>query len=85
MKNTHIKQIAFTAVMGLFLNACGGSSSETSFPPTEVKVPDCKETPADVTGKTIKKVLDGAEVRILHSPNGTKLACMISGEALIIN
>ena len=94
MKNTNIKQIAFTAVMGLFLSACGGgSSSTTSFPPvTEVKVPQCgiaadmgKALAKDVTGKTIKKVETGAEVRIWHSPDATKLACMITGEALIIN
>jgi len=82
MKNTNIKQIAFTAVMGLFLSACGGGGSTT---PAEVKVPVCGGTPANVTGKTIQKVANGAEVRILHSPDGTKLACMISGEALIVN
>lgn len=95
MKNTNIKQIAFIAVMGLFLNACGGSSSsssDTTLPPvTELKVPSCgtavdmgKAVAEDVTGKTIKKVVDG-EVRIWHSPDATKLACMVSGEALILN
>ena len=90
MKNINIKQIAFTSVAVLFLSACGSSSSTTSFP--DVKVPECgteadkgKAVAADVTGKTIKKVLDGAEVRIWHSPDGTKSACMISGEAIIIS
>ncbi len=89
MKNTNTKQIAFTAVMGLFLSACGGSSSTTSFP-DEVNVPQCgtatdkgKALATDVTGRTIEKVETGAEVRIWHSPDGTKLACMISGEAII--
>ena len=86
MKNTNIKQITFTAVMGLFLSACGGgSSSITSFPPVEVKVPECGTETVDVTGKTIEKVGIEAEVRILHSPDGTKLACMISGEAIVVN
>ena len=89
MKNTNIKQIAFTAVMGLFLSACGSSSSsytdDTTPPPvTEIKVPQCGTTVADVTGKTIEKGLDGAEVRIWHDPDGTRSACMITGEATII-
>ena len=92
MKNTNIKQIAFTAVMGLFLSACGGSSSSSTPIITEIKVPSCgtaadmgKAIAKDVTGKTIKKVGDGAEVRIWHSPDSTKLACMITGEAIIVD
>ena len=180
MRNSNIKQIAFTAVMGLVLSACGSSSSSTYTPTaatlsevtavptpsnnmtprytfssdkagtityggscgsavtttaiignntitygmlavgtysdctitvttalgkvsdalnittfeiyTITKVPSCgtaadmgKAIAKDVTGKTIKKVGDGAEVRIWHSPDATKLACMISGEAIVIN
>ena len=96
MKNTNIKQIAFTVVTGLFLSACGGGSSDVAIvippPVAEVKVPQCgtaadmgKALAEDVTGKTIQKVETGAEVRIWHSPDATKLACMITGEALIIN
>ncbi len=86
MKNTNIKQIAFIAVTGLFLTACGGGGGSSNPPPvSELKVPQCGTTPADVTGKTIKKVGTGAEVRIWHSSNGTKTACMLSGEALIID
>ncbi len=90
MKNTNIKQIAFTAVMGLFLSACGGGGGTP--PPADLKVPECgtaadkgKAVAKDVTGKTIKKVGDGAEVRIWHSPDSTKSACMITGEALIVD
>ena len=83
MKNTKIKQIAFTAVMGLFLNACGGGGSSSS--PTSFPLAECGTGTSDVTGKTIQKVGTGAEIRILHSPNGTKLACTISGEAIIIS
>ena len=100
MKNTNIKQIAFTVLIGLFLNACGGGGGGSGFNPiiddgtnppvSEVKVPQCgtatdkgKSLAEDVTGKTIQKVDDGAEVRIWHSPDATKLACMISGEAII--
>ena len=92
MKNINIKQIAFTVVMGLLLSACGGSSSSSTPIITEIKVPQCgtaadmgKAVAKDVAGKTIKKVGDGAEVRIWHSPDATKLACMIQGEALIID
>ncbi len=93
MRSSNIKQIAFTAVMGLFLSACGGSSSSSSTPIiTAIKVPSCgtatdmgKAIAKDVTGKTIKKVGDGAEVRIWHSPDATKFACMIKGEALIVD
>ncbi len=91
MKHSNIKQIAFTAIMGLLLSACGGGSSNSNPPPiTEIKVPSCgtaadmgKAVAKDVTGKTIKKVGTGAEVRLWHTPDGTKSACMISGEALI--
>jgi len=91
MKHTNIKQIAFMAVMGLFLSACGGGGGSNNPPVAEIKVPSCgtvgtgKLLAKDVTGKTIKKVGTGAEVRIWHSPDATKLACMISGEALIVN
>jgi len=97
MKNTNIKQIAFIAVTGFFLSACGGGGGSdftiVNPPPVaEVKVPQCgtsedlsKALAEDVTGKTIQKVDDGAKVRIWHSPDATKLACMISGEALIID
>ena len=75
----------------------GGSSSSGSTPPpsggtppTVVKVPQCgtaadlgESNALDVTGETIKKVANGAEVRIWHEPDGTKLACMITGEATI--
>ena len=92
MKNTNIKQIAFTTVMGLFLSACGGGGdSTTTPPPTVVTVPQCgtatdlgMSNTIDVTGKTIKKVADGAEVRIWHDPDGTKSACMITGEATVM-
>ena len=94
MKNSNIKQIAFVAVMGLFLSACNSKSSDNNNPPpvADLKVPQCgaaadmgKAIANDVTGKTIKKVGDGAEVRIWHSPDATKLACMISGEAIIVD
>ncbi|MDM5264392.1 hypothetical protein PF327_09310 [Sulfurovum sp. XTW-4] len=94
MKNTYIKHIALTVLMGLFLNACGGgsSSSSTNYSSATLKVPSCgitddlgKSVAEDVTGKTIQKMEDGAEVRIWHSPDSTKLACMISGEAVIVD
>jgi len=96
MKNTNIKQITFIAVTGLFLSACGGGGGSdftiVTPPISDVKVPQCgtaadmgKAVAEDVTGKTIQKVETGAEVRIWHSPDATKLACMIIGEALIID
>ncbi len=91
MRNSNIKQIAFTALMGLILSACGGSSNSNP-PLAEIKVPQCGTGAAmgeviakDVTGKTIKKVGDGAEVRIWHNPDSTRKACMISGEGIIVN
>lgn len=97
MKHTTIKQIAFMTITGLFLTACGGGGGGNDIaivnpPIAEVKVPLCgtatdkgKSLAADVTGKTIQKVEDGAEVRIWHSADATKLACMISGEAIIVD
>jgi len=59
-------------------------------PPTVIQIPQCgstadlgKANTIDVTGKTIKKVVNGAEVRIWHAPDGTKLACMLTGEATV--
>ncbi|WP_415407784.1 hypothetical protein ACLHDG_04430 [Sulfurovum sp. CS9] len=63
---------------------------DTTPPPTIVQVPQCgtaadleKSNTIDVTGKTIKKVVNGAKVRIWHDPDGTKSACMITGEATV--
>ena len=95
MKNTKIKQLVFTTVTGLFLSACGGGSSSTDTgitpPVPEIKVPPCgtaadkgKSLAEDVSGKTIQKVETEAKVRIWHDPDGTKSACMITGEATII-
>ncbi len=90
MKKINIKQLAFAAVMGLFLSACGGSGGGSNNP-SAVKVPECgttadsgKSAAKDVTGKTIKKVGIGAEVRIWHYPDSKKSACMIKGQAEII-
>ncbi len=88
MRNKNLKRIAFTTVAGLFLTACGGgggSSSGGGTPPaTAVMVPYCGTSVADVTGKTIKKVEDGAVVKIVHTPDAKKTACMITGQAEII-
>ena len=94
MKSIMIKQTIFAITAGLLLSACGGgggsSSGGTTPPPAVVKVPQCgtasdlgKSNAIDVTGKTITKVANGAEVRIWHTPDGTKSACMITGEAAI--
>jgi hypothetical protein len=87
MKN--IKLIAFATISGLFLSACGGGGSSStggSTPPpsTAVMVPSCGTSVADVTGKTIKKVENGAVVRISHTADSKRTACMIKGEAEII-
>ena len=86
MKN--IKLIAMTTAAGFILSACGGGGGSSTGggtpPPTTVMVPSCGAGTADVTGKTIKKVENGAEVKIVHSPNSTRTACMISGQAEII-
>ncbi len=90
-----MKQIAFISVTGLFLSACGGGGGSdvtiVTPPVAEVNVPQCgtatdlgKALAEDVSGKTIQKVETGAEVRIWHDPDGTKSACMITGEATII-
>ena len=87
MKSTNIKLLAFATVMGLILSACGSSNNTSS----TTMVPECgtaadlgKSVARDVTGKTIKKVGIGAKVRIWHSPDTRKSACMIIGQAKII-
>ena len=98
MKSIIIKQTIFAVTAGLLLSACGGGGGSSSGggggttpqPPEVVKVPPCGNTSdlgrsgaLDVTGKTIKKTAIGSEVRIWHEPDGTKSACMISGEAVV--
>ena len=96
MKNIIIKQTIFAVTAGLLLSACGGGGGSSSGggsvpqPPAIVKVPSCgnstdlgKSQAIDVTGKTIKKIGNGAEIRIWHAPDGSKSACMISGEATV--
>ncbi len=86
MKNINIKQITLTATTIFFLNACGGggSSGGGTTLPEDTMVPQC-DTMISVNGKTIQKVEEGAEVRIKHSKDGTKEACMIKGEAKLVN
>lgn len=88
MKNINIKNIIFVTTMTLILNACGGGGGNNS---AAVHVPFCgiatdqgKSIAIDIRGKTINKLEADAEVRIWHSAN-EKVACMISGEAIIIN
>lgn len=82
MKNKNIKQIAFTATTALILSACGSGGDN---PSADIMVPECGTDTISVNGKTIEKIEDGANVRIEHSPDGEKLACMINGAARIID
>jgi hypothetical protein len=86
MKSTNIKLLAFATVIGLILSACGSNnkSSTTMIPECGTAADLGKSIARDVTGKTIKKVDIGAEVRIWHSPDTKKSACMIKGQAEII-
>ena len=91
MKNRNLKRIAFTAIAGLFLTACGGGGGSSSSGTVTVFVPSCgtaadlgKSVAVDVTGKTIQKTVLGSEVRIWHSSDARKKACMIKGQAEII-
>jgi len=89
MKYTIQKQIIFTVGMGFFLNACGGGGSgggENIPPQADHLIPLCSENkPVDVTGKTIKKIEDGAKVKIIHAPDTKKMACMLNGKAQVID
>jgi len=67
MKNRNLKLIVFTTIIGFFLTACGGGGSGGTSPATAVMVPSSGTALADVTGKTIKKIENGAEVRIVHT------------------
>jgi hypothetical protein len=87
MKTTTIKQMIFISGMGFFLSACGGGSGGGGGTPpaTDNSVPLCSSgKTVDVTGKTIKKVEEGAVVRIVHSADTKKTACMVSGKAEVI-
>jgi hypothetical protein len=88
MKTTIIKQIIFISGIGFFLTACGGGGGGGGSTPPEAdnSVPLCSSgKTVDVTGRTIKKVEDGAVVRISHTPDTKKLACMVSGKAEVID
>ena len=73
--------------------ATGGSTGNTSITPltNKVKVPQCgngadqgKAIAKDATGKNIQKLATDTKVRIFHTLNGSKLVCMIKGEAHIL-
>ena len=85
MKNITLKQMILTAGMGFFLTACGGGGGGGSTPPAaDNSVPQCSSNKTvEVTGKTIKKVENGAIVRIIHTADAKKVACMVSGKAEI--
>ena len=92
MKNNNIKQIILITVVGLFLSACGGGGSSSSSSVATLKVPQCgtssdkgRAIAENVTGKIIKKVEEGAEVRIWYTSDSTKLGCMITGKAIIVD
>jgi len=89
MKYTILKQIIFTVGIGFFLNACGGGGGggeESTLPEYNNSIPLCSEHKSvDVTGKTIKKVEDGAKVKIIHEPNTKKMACMLNGKAQVVD
>jgi hypothetical protein len=87
MKTTTIKQMIFILGMGFFLSACGGGGGGGSTPPAaDNSVPLCSSgKTVDVTGKTIKKVEEDAVVRIEHSANTKKVACMLNGKAQVID
>ncbi len=82
MKN--IKLIAFATVAGLFLTACGGGGSSSGGSSAEM-VLSCGTGVSDVTGRTIKKYGSmSAEVKIVHSSDSNRSACMLTGNAEII-
>ncbi len=89
MKKINIKMVVSIILIGLFLSACNSKSSGST--PVENTLPQCgtdadmgKSNAIDVTGKTIQKTDMEAEVRIWHSSDGIKTACIISGDAKII-
>lgn len=89
MKTVKIKRIGFLTIIALLLSACNVKDDPLV---VEVFVPQCgsgedsgKTNAVAVNGKTIKKTEEGAKVRIWHTSNGDKFACMISGEAKIID
>jgi len=82
MKTITIKQMILTAGMGFFLTACGGGGGGS----TDNSVPQCSSNKTvEVTGKTIKKVENGAIVRIIHTADAKKVACMVSGNAKVVD
>ena len=86
--NINIKMIAFTVLTGLFLNACNSKSDSTliaTLPLCGTATDNGRSNAIDVTGKTISKVDTATQVRIWHLPDATKLACVSSGEATILN
>lgn len=96
MKN--ITTIILTLTIGIFfLGGCSGKSSSTADNnetngTTSVAMPSCgtgddmgKSVAVSVNRKTIEKTEDDAEVRIWHYPDGKKSACMITGEATLVD
>ena len=82
--------MVYTAIIGLLLSACNSKSSDatsnaTTLPSCGTAIDNGKSIALDVTGSTITKVGATTQVRIWHLPDATKLACVSSGEATILN
>lgn len=92
MKKITITIMVLIATTLIFTGCSGKSSNDDINETVGISVPSCgtgsdkgRSVAISVNDKTIEKTEDGAEVRLWHYPNGDKLGCMITGEAIVID
>lgn len=78
----HIKTITIATVSALFLSACGGSGKKV-VSGTDIK--KCSTNTFTVLKKNDKvtALTDDTEIRVTHSEDGAKVACVMRGKAKI--
>jgi len=85
MKNTNMKTILIATSTALLLGACGGGGTpKTTAEPTG-KIVKCDTNKYSALNKNdkITALQDATEVTVRHSEDGTREACVKTGDAKI--
>ncbi|GEM_PF-3775792 len=85
MKTRRVKSVAFLGMVALMMGGCNIKEDPLA---VEVLLPQCESDTSHaaampINEKRIKKIEEGAKVRIWHTEDGKKFACMITGKAML--
>ena len=88
-----IIKLGLVLLGALLLNACGGGGDYWGIDSQGLPLAVCVNNSQDAsiaqativpTGSKVKKVSSDAIIRVWHFQNSTEAACLMSGEALIV-